>query len=69
MTAIQFSIILPKATTKALITNTFSLQRPRILLIRKAYIKYKMQKSINRYSEYLLNEQHDIFEDFEVKPL
>lgn len=33
---------------------------------QKAYIKYKMQKSINRYSEYLLNEQHDIFEDFEV---
>ena len=25
-----------------------------------------MQKSINRYSEYLLNEQHDMFEDFEV---
>ncbi|MBS6202226.1 MAG: hypothetical protein KH702_10595 [Ruminococcus bicirculans] len=33
---------------------------------QKAYIKYKMQKSINRYSEYLLNEQHDMFEDFEV---
>lgn len=33
------------------------------LVNQKAYIKYKMQKSINRYSEYLLNEQHDIFED------
>lgn len=32
---------------------------------QKAFIKYKSQQSINRYSEYLLNEQYELFDSFE----
>ena len=46
----------------------FSTSKTPYLANQKAFIKYKSQQSINRYSEYLLNEQYELFDSFESMP-